>query len=280
MLGPVSATVARHSLAALVVILASLALPWTAGAQGAAELTTDELQQDINLLRLLARPGLQADELQALATAAADVDGKRQALQQAREDPALKAALEQLREALLAGQPEEQIQAIEEQIGPVQAKLQQAEEAVFASVEQAIAGLLTALPEPVLEDLVRARMGDPVQGLVGALHESRHIPPAEFDGWLEQVSRELSMGLAQGDEQAAAANRAEIEKLLTTTRQMTNPQMEAQAETLEGQARAIAAAADQTQDPDRRAGMVRETLFDLLMNPRLHAVLQARLAQG
>ena len=280
MLGPVSGVAARHGLAAVVAVLASLALPLTAGAQAVAELTTHELQQDIHLLRLLARPALQAEELQAFATAAADVDEKRQALQQAREDPALKAALEQLREALLAGQPDEQIQAIEEQAAPVRARLHQAEEAMFAGVEQVVAGLLAGLPEPVLEDLLRARMGDPVEGLVGALHESRHIPPAEFDNWLQAVSRELSMAVAHGNAQAAEASRAEIEKLLNTTRQMTNPQMEAQAETLEGQARAIAAAADQTQDPDRRAGMVREMLFDLLINPRLHAVLQAKLARG
>ena len=144
----------------------------------------------------------------------------------------------------------------------------------------AILALLVSMLMPALaraRDLARdsiCRMN------LRSVSAASHQYSGEFDGWLAQVSRELSMALAQGDGQAAAASQAEIEKLLTTTRQMTTAQMEAQGETLEGQARAIAAAADQTHDADRRAGMVREMLFDLLMNPRLHVVLQASLAQG
>ena len=280
MLGPISDVMARRGLPALAVILATVMPRVAAGAQDAGALTTEELQQDIELLRVLTRAALQPDELRSLANAAAEVAQKRQGVEAARADPALKAALEQLREALLAGQPEQQVQAIEVQVEPASAKLHQAEEAMFATAETAVAGLLQVLPEAVLHDLLSAQMGDPVQALRGALHESRHIPPAEFDGWLQQVSRELSLGLAHGNADAAEASRAEIEKLLTSTRQMTNAQLAAAEQDLDAQVQAIAGAADQTQDPDRKAQMVREMLLGLLMNPRLDPVLQARLARG
>ncbi len=249
-------------------------------AQEPKQLTAEELQRDILLLEVLARAQFTDDELRSLADAASKVGAKREALLTAREDPARIAALEQLREGLLQSLPDEQLGPLHEQVEPLNETIWRAEEAMHEAMQEAVTGLLGVLPEATLEALLKARMGDPTMWLVELCHESRHIPPAEYEEWLGDVSRDIAAELAGDEGEPDAALVTKVAALLGSTRNMTNEQLDAADDQILAQATALAASARPAPTTEQLADRTRDLLFGLLENPRLDAVLKAKLQRG
>lgn len=261
---------------AVAVMLAAL-IGTACVAQGIEELTAEQLETDVGLLEMMTRAELGDGDLQALADVAATVEAKQKAFEAARDAPGRIALLKRIREALIKGEMDDGLGQMAQDAEPLQEAYWQAQDEVFAAMDKGVADLMEALPEPVLTNMLQARGGEPAEHVIGLLHESRHIPPAEFANWAQQVSHELAMGLAHGDPAGAETAAPEIEKLLTQARELTTEQLEAQTEAFRDQLQALSEQVGPMGKAEAREGMTREMLFDLLGNPRLAPVLEAKL---
>lgn len=261
------------------VVASGFGLNSTGGAQEAEgeQLTIQELREDIGLLGLINRLSLDQTQLEDLLALATDLESRRKEMQRIESSPEALAALVKIRQALIEGKQGEEVEALNAPLARTWERLERMEQELGDAMRGAVEQALAMLDDARIDAIIHGEMGPPNARLLGAVNEARHIPPAEFDAWLAEVSRDIALHLAMGNKEAAGLAQTHIQDLLKRVREMSNADFEAQSEALEQEVTNIAQAAQAEPDPQWRDQRARQALTELLMHPRLSAVLKDKL---
>jgi hypothetical protein len=272
-----SRAVPGRVLLACAAVLALAASGTMAQPAPAPDLTIDQIREDIGLIQTLNRLDLKQAQIELILPIASDLQSQRDAIQQAQNAPEAKAALLQIRQALIEGKQGPELEQLYASLASVWQGLDQNEGQLHDAVQRGVAQILALLEPAQVDAMATGEMGAPAGRLMEAAHQARHIPPAEFDRWLGAVSHEIALAAAMGDQQIAQQTETKIQDLLKRARELNDADFQAQADALGQEAFAtVQAGAGQPNEQwrDRRA---HETLAGLLRHPRLASILQEKL---
>jgi hypothetical protein len=241
------------------------------------DLTVDQIRDDIGLIQMLNRLDLKQAQIEQILPIATDLQSQRDAIQQAGNAPEAKAALMSIRQALIEGKQGPELEQLQAPLQSVWQSLDQKEGQLHDAVQKAVTQVLALLEPAQVDAIARGEAGDPAGRLMEAVHQARHVPPAEYDRWVAAVSHEIALGAAMGDQQAAQQTETKIQDLLKRARELNDADFEAQAQTLGQEAVTIVQEGAGQPDPQWRDRRAHEILGGILMHPRLAAVLKEKL---
>jgi hypothetical protein len=207
--------ITRYALAGLLGALCLAAAPaWAQVAE-----STDEVSEDVDLLRQLNQFGLSTEQLKGFSAILQDVEASRKALADYKHSEAALAPMRALREALLKGEPaDEQEQAVQ----AVWDKLQELDSAVEEAMEEAgkrIAALLTD------DQLAELSQGDDwayeqADEVFSNLEAAREFNDDTYNAWRDRTARETAFRAAGESEQKGKEIQAKVTQFLDKVRKL------------------------------------------------------------
>lgn len=260
---------------ALLILLASGAA-WCQEQPGG---TSEQLLQEIGILRQLNALDLSRAQLEGLRKAWSEVERRRRQLAAKRDTPEIRAAAAAVRQALLESRPDEQIDTLIERLRSLLPKEDEEgdpDQQLFRLARQQARQVLNLLRAQQIVRLVgdEGPEGGPAQAMLRAVRglrddlENRASRIADFSA---RLSRELT-----DDDARARDSRGAIEALLVRAAELSDAAFETQRKALGDEAEQIV---------NRAVGspigviqwQAEQRLADLLQEPRLGPVLDEKL---
>jgi len=241
--------------------------------------TAQQLDADIRLLEMLNPLQLTEDQINKLLPIARDMQTRREALERARSGPEITRALADLRQALLAGKSEDQLQPLRDQLDGLWQQMEPEERSFEQARQQALGLALTTLTPEQQRRLLAPLEEETRFALARAVGQSRQVPAEAWDTWLNEASRDLAGRASKGNREAAQAAAGQIRQLLEQTRPLMDADVAAQTEQLRAQIEDILRTAGAKPSAAWEQDMLRQVLGNLIFAERAQIVLEDKLKQ-
>lgn len=239
--------------------------------------TAAELDADIRLLHMINGLALTGQQIERLQPIVRDVQKQQQELEQARNAPEIIRLLRQVRQALLEGKSEEEVEQLRSQLDQQFQQIEQKEQGFAQARQRSVDMALSVLTPEQQERLLEPVTQDTFFAILTAMGQARQVPGEHWGNWLTQASQELALRAARGNRQAAQTTAQEIRQLLTQARTTTEPQLEAQSEQLSEQIAQLLERAGASGSPAWLQDTRRDMMAELVFAERAEIVLAEKL---
>jgi hypothetical protein len=268
----------RHISIFSVVCASALVALLPAHAQQSPTLSAKELSEDIHTLTFIRQLELSVKQLESLLNLAKRIELERQSADKF-DTPEIRAVLAKIRQGLIEEQDKEQLAPLYEQLeslmpdkATAKSKEGALKEVLMTWAKEAVAILQ---PQQVVR-LVGEKGGNSSEQLIGALRKLRGAPPEEREGFLKEFLAATAKRLGRGDAKKTETLRTQLHNFFEKGFKLNEAEFEAQLKSLTEQAEQIVK--DALGSPVNALQIqAEEKIAGFLMNPRLVAILQARL---
>lgn len=244
------------------------------------EPSLNELSLEVAALQTLYALDVTRPQVEQLRRLAADTADQTPGRKPARGSAQLRRALMELRAALLRGTDGERVDALVKQIDAIRDKekpeLDDGVEVTDGARDKApeVLRLLTAAQVAVYTGGMAGDIPDPTGELLEAIARVRGLQGKEWQELRDGVADEVGRLVGGVDSDAAQAVTDKVKQLLIVARGLKDEEFKRQRPALEKSARAMVAPAGPL---EVLRHVMEHSLAELLSNPRLTAVLEARL---